>query len=154
MPKRQLHNRLGNTQRRALYAMFLLLLGSGLLWLGFHYFVIAKTDFGDAHHPLETWWLKLHGLAAMLALIGFGSLMPGHIRNAWQHRKNRGSGGTMAAVMVLLALTGYFLYYVGGEELRHFTSIAHWAIGLALVPLLILHIVLGRRSRERSQSAS
>ena len=154
MPKRHLDNRLGNTQRRGLYAMFLLLLGSGLLWLGFHYFVIAKTDFGDAHHPLEAWWLKLHGLAAMLALIGFGSLMPGHIRNAWQQRKNRGSGGTMAAVMTLLALTGYFLYYVGGEELRHFTSIAHWAIGLALMPLLILHIVLGRRSRERSQSAS
>ena len=150
MPKRQLSNRLGNTHRRALYAMFALLLVSGLLWLGFHYFAIAKTDFGDTHHPLESWWLKLHGLAAMLALIGFGSLMPGHIRIAWQHRKNRGSGGAMAAVMALLALTGYFLYYVGGEEMRQFTSIAHWAIGLALLPLLILHIVLGRRTRSQS----
>ena len=150
MPKRQLNNRLGNTHRRALYAMFVLLLVSGLLWLGFHYFVSLKTDFGDTHHPLEAWWLKLHGLAAMLALIGFGSLMPGHIRNAWQHRKNRGSGGSMVAVMAVLAFTGYFLYYAGGEEMRQFTSVAHWVIGLVLMPLLILHIVLGRRSRNQS----
>ena len=149
MPKRQLNNRLGNTHRRALYAMFVLLLVSGLLWLGFHYFVSLKTDFGDTHHLLEAWWLKLHGLAAMLALIGFGSLMPGHIRNAWQHRKNRGSGGSMVALMAVLAFTGYFLYYVGGEEIRQFTSVAHWLIGLALMPLLILHIVLGRRSRNQ-----
>ena len=150
MPRRQLNNRLGNTHRRALYAMFVLLLVSGLLWLGFHYFISIKADFGDAHHPLEAWWLKLHGLAAMLALIGFGSLMPGHIRNAWQHRKNRGSGGSMVAVMAVLAFTGYFLYYAGGEEMRQFTSVAHWVIGLVLMPLLILHIVLGRRSRNQS----
>ena len=149
MLKRQLNNRLGNTHRRALYAMFVLLLVSGLLWLGFHYFVSLKTDFGDTHHPLEAWWLKLHGLAAMLALIGFGSLMPGHIRNAWQHRKNRGSGGSMVAVMAVLTLTGYFLYYAGGEEIRQFTSVTHWVVGLALIPLLILHIVLGRRSRNQ-----
>lgn len=148
--KRQLDNRLGNTHRRALYAIFALLLISGLLWLGFHYFVSLKTDFGDTHHPLEAWWLKLHGLAAMLSLIVFGSLMPGHIRNAWQYRKNRGSGGTMVAVMTVLALTGYFLYYVGSEEIRQFTGIVHWAIGLALTPLLIMHIALGRRTRSQS----
>ncbi len=149
-PRRQLNNRLGNVHRRMLYAVFVLLLATGLLWLGFHYFISLKTEFGDTHHPLEAWWLKLHGLAAMLALIVFGSLMPGHIRNAWHHRKNRGSGGSMVVLLALLALSGYLLYYAGGEELRQFTSLAHWAIGLAMAPLLILHIVLGRRARAQS----
>ncbi len=148
MVKRLLNNRLGNVHRRLLYAAFAVLLISGLLWLGFHYFISIKGEFGDAHHPLEVWWLKLHGLAAMLALIVFGSLMPGHIRNAWRHQKNRGSGGSMIALVLLLALSGYLLYYAGGEELRQLSSIAHWVIGLVMLPLLILHIVLGRRSRE------
>ena len=93
-------------------------------------------------------WLKLHGLAAMGSLIIFGSLMPGHIRKAWQHRKNRGSGGTMVATMIALTLTGYALYYVGGEELRPLISLTHWIWGLAMAPLIVLHIVLGRRTRK------
>ena len=147
--KRPLDNRLGSQHRRWLAATFTLLFISGVLWLVFHYFIHVKTEFGEGPHPLQQWWMKLHGLAAMATLIVAGSLLLGHIRKAWQHHQNRLSGGTMVAIMAALTLTGYALYYFGGEESRPIISMAHWVIGVAALPLLILHIVSGRRARQR-----
>ncbi len=141
-------NQLSTRHRRLTYASLILLWTSGCLWLGFHYFLSSSGELGLGPHPLQSWWLKLHGLAAMGSLIIFGSLMPGHIRKAWQHRKNRGSGGSLIATMIALTLTGYALYYVGGEELRPLISLTHWIWGLAMAPLIGLHIVLGRRTRR------
>lgn len=146
--KRTLDNRLGPQHRRWLAITFLILFLSGVLWLIFHYFFAVKTEFGEGPHPLQQWWLKLHGLAAMAALIIFGSLLSGHIRRAWQHHQNRISGGSMVALMVCLTLTGYALYYFGGEATRPIISAAHWIIGIAALPLLVLHILSGRRSRH------
>ena len=149
MNKRHVTNKLNIAHRRWIYIAFALLLLSGVLWLIFHYFLVSVTPFGNAPHPLQTWWLKLHGLAAMGMLIAFGSLMPGHIRHAWQQKKNRLSGGTMVAVMIILTLTGYALYYFAGEESRPVISAIHWLIGLAVAPLILLHIFFGRRASER-----
>lgn len=148
MHKKIITNQLGTHHRRLTYAGLILLWASGCLWLGFHYFVSSSGELGLGPHPLQIWWLKLHGLAAMGSLIIFGSLMPGHIRKAWQHRNNRGSGGTMVATMIALTLTGYALYYVGGEELRPLISLTHWIWGLAMAPLIVLHILLGKRTRK------
>ncbi len=148
MHKNLLSNRLGIIHRRLTYACFGVLILTGLGWLYFHYFLSVTTDFGQVPHPLEVWWLKLHGLVAMAALIIFGSLMPIHIRRAWHHRKNRGSGAVMVAAMIVLTLTGYGLYYIGGEELRPFISWAHWTLGSALMLMLMGHIALGRRARN------
>ena len=147
MHKKIISNQLGTLHRWLTFVSLGMLLLSGLAWLYLHYFVTVATDFGVAPHPSQAWWLKLHGLAAMAALIIFGSLMPGHIRRAWQHKKNRGSGGTMVATMVALSLTGYALYYIGGEEWRPIISVVHWIWGAAMLPLIALHIVLGRRAR-------
>lgn len=86
----------------------------------------------------------------MAALIVFGSLLLGHIRRAWQHHQNRLSGGSMVALMMWLTLTGYALYYFGGEESRPIISAVHWVIGISALPLLALHIVSGRRSRNKT----
>lgn len=150
MSKRLVTHQLGPQHRRLTYACFILLWVSGLLWLVFHYFMSAVSEFGVGPHPQQLWWLKLHGLAAMGALVIFGSLMPGHIRKAWQHRKNYVSGVAMVTSMIALALTGYALYYVGGEQWRPLISIVHWLWGLAMAPLIVLHIGLGRRARLRS----
>lgn len=147
---RVIDNRLGQQQRLWLTISFALLFLSGALWLVFHYFFTVKTAFGEGPHSLQQWWLKLHGLAAMTALIIFGSLLLGHIRRAWQHHQNRISGGSMVALMVWLTLTGYALYYFGGEQSRPIISAAHWIIGIAALPLLVLHIVSGRRTRDQN----
>jgi len=51
-----------------------------------------------------------------------------------------------------LTVTGYGLYYAGGEMLRAWTSWIHLGIGLALPILLLVHIFLGRRTRRSNQS--
>lgn len=131
------------------YGVVTLLAASGLLWLLFHYFVTVQADFGATRHPLEAWWLKVHGAAAMLALVLIGSVMPVHIRKAWHAGKNRSTGSVMLAVVAVLIFTAYALYYASNEQSRPWISVTHWAIGLAMVPAMILHVVIGRLKHAR-----
>ena len=89
--------------------------------------------------------MKIHGGAAMLTIYLLGSMLYGHMVNAWQRRRNRASGGTTAATLLVLVLTGYGLYYFGGEELRRGAEWLHWVFGFATPLLLWWHISLGRR---------
>jgi hypothetical protein len=54
----------------------------------------------------------------------------------------------VVAACTLLVVTGYALYYLVTDDTRAPVSILHWGLGLALVPMLIAHIALGRRSRH------
>jgi len=135
--------------RRLTYAVCGLVYASGVLWLLFHYGVTAHNDFGPARHPLESWWLQLHGAAAMGFLIVLGSLLPGHIGEAWRLRRNFSTGVVMLAATAFLVVTGWGLYYLGSETLRAWLGVGHWVIGAAGAPLLVLHRLLGRGQKER-----
>lgn len=137
--------RMGARHKRALYWIVFALWGSGALWLLFHYFLRVAGDFGDAAHPLETWWLRLHGLMAFASLVAIGSVLPIHARRAWQINKNRRSGLAMKVYLLWLALTGYALYYFLAESNEAWLPLAHWIAGLALPLAGLLHIRLGRR---------
>ncbi len=137
--------RLGPRHKKSLYAGFALLWLSGALWLAFHYFLRTEGAFGPEAHPLEAWWLRLHGLMAMAALVLAGSLAPNHIRLAWNRRRNHRSGLPMLALTVWLAGTGYALYYFPSDDNAAWLPLLHWIAGLALPLLLGLHIRLGRR---------
>ena len=89
----------------------------------------------------------------MLTLVLFGTMMPVHIRKAWHAGKNRWTGAVMLAVLAALILTAYGLYYVAGEESRPWISVIHWAIGLGMVPAMILHVVVGRLKNARRPRA-
>jgi hypothetical protein len=71
-----------------------------------------------------------------------------HVRRGWGIGRNRGSGSIVVALCAILVVTGYALYYLVTEDSRTPVSVLHWALGLAFVPLLIVHIGLGRRSRR------
>jgi hypothetical protein len=130
------------------YSSTALLFLTGALWLLFHYFVHVHGEFGARPHPLESWWLRLHGAAAMLVLIVLGSLLPIHVRRGWHHRKNIIAGCTLVTVASVLVLSGYALYYFGGEEARPWISALHWVLGLAAPLVLVWHIRLGREARS------
>ena len=140
--------RLGFWHQTFLFASSAVVLLSGALWLLFHYFVSVSGDFGPIPHPLESWWLRVHGLGAALLLIGFGSVLPGHVRRAWHARRNRVSGSTFFAALATLSLSGYCLYYVGGEILRPLLSAGHWLLGLLFPVLTAWHVWRGRVSRK------
>lgn len=142
--------RLGPRHKRLTYATFVLLWTSGVLWLLFHYFLRAEGDFGPIAHPLEAWWLRLHGLAAMLALVAVGSIATHHMRLAWNRKKNRHTGMSMLALNAWLAVTGYALYYFSSDDNAAWLPLLHWVVGLALPFALVLHVLVGRQRTPRA----
>lgn len=153
MPSRLRQVRLGKRHEASVLVCVAALVITGLLWLLFHFFVVVQGEFGEQHHPLEAWWLRLHGLAGMGALLLFGSLMPLHIRNAWQHGANRWSGGTLVVLMSVLTVSAYALYYAGGEQTRPWISTFHWVAGCVLGLSLPVHVLQRRRNRRRTDVA-
>ena len=119
---------------------------TGLVW-----FVVDRLKHPSA---LEGWsrtnasLLMLHGGAAMLMLVLFGTLLPFHVRVAWRRRQNRTTGTAMLASNAVLIATAFGLYYAGSETFRGWLSDVHTGVGLGLPVLWALHVVRGRRSRR------
>jgi hypothetical protein len=141
--------RLGARHKKWLYSGLSLLWVSGVMWLLFHYFLQTDGDFGPQPHALERWWLRLHGLAGMLGLILFGSLLPNHMKLAWVRKKNRRTGLPMFTVWIWLATTGYALYYFSSDANADWLPVLHWAVGLALPILLLVHLKQARMRSHR-----
>lgn len=144
--------RLSPAHKRLAYAVFALVWTSGALWLAFHYFLGVDGDFGPEPHPLEKWWLRLHGLAVMLALVAVGSLATNHMRLAWSRGKNRTTGLPMLLLTGWLAATGYALYYFSSDANAAWLPLLHWIAGLAAPLALVAHIVSGRRRPVRTHA--
>ena len=81
-------------------------------------------------------------------------LLNAHVSFAWRARRNRANGSVFLSAFAVLTITGYGLYYAGGERLRAWTSWIHLAIGMVLPILLLIHIFLGRRTRPTDQSST
>jgi hypothetical protein len=143
--------RLSRPQELWLYLVGMVLMLSGLAWLVCHYWLRAP---GPAPHPLEVWWLRLHGAAMVGFLVVFGALLPVHVKHGWRQGLNRSSGLLVVVAIVFLALTGYGLYYIVSDELRDWVSVLHWTVGLAAIGMVGLHIALGKQqARLRRRDA-
>jgi hypothetical protein len=143
--------RLSRRHRAWVYATFALLFLSGALWLLARFGLRTQGEFGETANPLEPWSLKLHGAAAMLFLVLLGTLLPGHVRRAWNARMSRGPGALLLGLSGVLILSGYALYYLAGEEIRWIVSPLHWVVGLLLPAGLAWHVWEGRRLRRRAR---
>jgi hypothetical protein len=126
-----------------------LLFLSGVAWTYWNYLVASPGDFETG---AKTWAMKIHGAAAMAVLVLIGMVLSAHVRFAWRAHRNRVNGSVFLSAFAVLTITGYGLYYGGGERLRAWTSWVHLAIGLALPLLLVTHIFLGRKTRPAAQS--
>ena len=136
--------RLKRLQRYILYVVFALLFLSGVAWAYWNY---LKSP-GDFEAGAKAWAMKIHGAAAMAILVLVGMLLNGHVRFAWRAGRNRTNGSIFLGAFAILTITGYGLYYAGGEKLRADMSWIHLAVGLALPILLLVHILMGRRTRH------
>ena len=128
------------------YLVFGLLLVTGVVWMW------AQSSLDEESH-LSSLMLKLHGAAAMVALILLGALI-NHMRKGWKARKNQSSGLTLVLVILFLVITGYGLYYAGDEQLRSLISKWHAWIGLGLFLLLPVHALIGSTIRRKQSAAS
>lgn len=140
--------RLKRARRYFLYAVLALLFFSGVAWAYGNYFLSPPSDFQAA---LKSSSLKIHGATAMATLVLIGTLLTGHVKFAWRAGRNRINGALFLGVLGALTITGYGLYYVGGETLRAWTSWIHLAVGLIFPVLLLVHILLGKKTRPALQ---
>jgi len=136
-------------QLRIVYLATSALVLSGTIWLLLHYFARAQSEFGPVPSAFEHPLLAIHGAAAMAFLIVLGSLLPVHLIRGWNQRRNLWSGITLLTIHAFLIVTGYGLYYFGGDLLRAWLSATHWIVGLSVAGLLAWHIVIGRSGRRR-----
>jgi hypothetical protein len=128
----------------SIYLTFGLLVVTGVAWLILDRWVRIEGEFGPEHHPAEHIMLIFHGFAAYALLIVAGALIPVHIKLGWSIRHNLKSGIAVGAALVILSFTALSLYYFSGEGLRGLTSIGHWLVGIAAVPVLAIHVIRGR----------
>lgn len=130
----------------SIYLSFGLLFATGIAWLVLDHWVRVEGEFGPEHHPAEHVMLILHGIAAYALLIVAGALIPVHIKVGWSIRRNLKTGIANAIVLAVLALTALGLYYLSAEGLRSIASLAHWLVGIIALPILLLHVIRGRRA--------
>ena len=149
--------RLSPRRRQSLYAVFGAAWVTGILWLVFHYFLMRQSEFGSEPHPLEAWWLRLHGACAFAALWIGGMLWAVHIRPALGRPGKRSSGLLLLGMLAILMATGYLLYYAADDGLRDGVRWAHWLTGVLLAVVLGIHVIRARVKRahlmdERDQA--
>ena len=123
---------------------------SGAAWLLLHYYGQVQGELGTETNPLEPWFLRLHGLALIPALLSFGGLFIVHIPKGWKDVSQRVAGVSLTVIFSILILSGYMLYYVGEEGVSDWTSIIHWAIGLGSPVIFVWHY-LGRNARKTAK---
>ncbi len=121
---------------------------SGVGFFALHRWFQIEGDFGPEKHPMEPWLLKAHGAGAFVSLIAFGYLLASHIPTGWRTKRARRLGLTMVASIVLMALTGYGLYYIADEDWRAAVGWLHLGIGVLLPLTLMLHIFFARRAKR------
>lgn len=140
--------RLSDWARRSLYTIIGACVTSGVWWLAVHYAERLGAAADDLHRlALEALALKVHGATGFLMLVAVGAMSANHVRRGWAMARNRLSGSVVVASITTLIVTAYALYYLVDDATRPPVSLVHWSIGLILVPLLLIHIAAGRRSR-------
>jgi hypothetical protein len=141
-------NQLGLFHRRALYGVIGILLATGVIWAVVHYWPAQLGIDEHAALALNATLMKVHGAGAMVFLVLAGSLVPGHVPAGLRSQLNRTSGIAMMAALVLLAATGYLLYYAGSDTLREAASVVHLVAGLVLPLLVGVHVARVVQSRS------
>ena len=140
-------SRLSAGQRRATYAALVGAWSTGVLWLIFHYFLQRQGEFAIEPHPLERWWLRLHGLCAFALLFLGGMLWGKHVKPGLAWPKRRPSGLVISFALCALAATGFLLYYADEGVLRDVSGVAHWLVGLLLALPVVVHCLPTRPQR-------
>ena len=120
---------MGPRHKGWLYGLTAFLWLSGTLWL-----LLPEA------HPAQSFYMRIHGAAAMGFLMAFGALLVEHVPRGWQEGRQRPLGGLVVFACGLLVFTGWLLYYSAGEHLRHWTHWVHVAFGLCLPGIIFVHV--------------
>ncbi len=105
---------------------------TGTAYLLGHEFQVQGAALGA--HSVLTW----HGIAAMMATMALGSVLPFHLKAGLKSKRKLWSGLSQLAFLTTLLVSSALLYY-GSEEIRGTVIAAHWMIGLTFFAIFLLH---------------
>ena len=105
---------------------------TGTVYLLGHEFHIEQAVLGT--HSVLAW----HGIAAILATIALGSVLPFHLKAGLKSKRKLWSGLSQLAFLAILLVSGALLYY-GPAEIRDGVIATHWMIGIAFFTIFLLH---------------
>ncbi|WP_438978950.1 hypothetical protein [Polynucleobacter sp.] len=134
-------NRLGKMpvwQRQFVLTSMLSCSLTGIAYLLGHEFHVGQSIMGK--HSVLMW----HGIAAMMAAMALGSVLPFHLKAGLKSKKKLWSGLSQLAFLAALLISGALLYY-GPEEIRDQVITTHWMIGLAFFAIFLLHGVYAKK---------
>ncbi len=117
---------------------------TGVTFFVLNRWVEIEGEFGPEKHPAQATFLKVHGAAAFLMMIGYGYLLATHIPAGYKSQRQRVLGLSLVAAQGFLILTAYGLYYIGGADFRALVGYAHASVGFIFPLLLAAHIVTGK----------
>jgi hypothetical protein len=137
--------------RWGLYAAFSVLFVTGAGWIITN--SLRDSPGGELWQAISADLLMVHGGVTMVTLVLLGALTTVHIQRAWRVQRNRLTGTVMAASNVVLIATAFGLYYAGSDTFRVWISYVHIVFGLSLPALLFIHVLTGRRHRDRDNAS-
>jgi hypothetical protein len=112
---------------------------TGIVYLLGHEFHIERSVLGA--HSVLAW----HGIAAILATIALGSVLPFHLKAGWKSKRKLWSGVSQLTFLATLLISGSLLYY-GPEEIRDGVIATHWMMGVAFFAIFLLHGVYSKKA--------
>ena len=146
-------DRMPTRKRLAIYMLLGTLWLSGCAWLALDQFFASRGQFGMTPHPWAPAILLVHGIVAILSMYLLGWVTARHVLRWWPGRLRRVSGGTLAALFVLLSLSGFALFFVSDDRWQHLAALAHDALGLGITVFAIQHWFFARRRDMRSAAS-
>jgi hypothetical protein len=111
---------------------------TGTVYLLGHEFHIERGVLGA--HSVLAW----HGIAAILATIALGSVLPFHLKAGLKSKRKLWSGLGQLAFLAILLVSGALLYY-GPAEIRGEVIATHWVIGITFFAIFLLHGVYAKK---------
>jgi hypothetical protein len=90
----------------------------------------------------------MHGATAILSMYLFGWISARHIVRWWPGGLRRFSGAALAALLALLVLSGFALFFLTDDAWQRRVILIHDGLGLAVTFFAVQHWFFRRRGAE------
>lgn len=143
------NERMSRGLRYAVFAVFGVVWLTGCLWLILHQFFAKAGPFGVARHPWESPTMLLHGILAVGSTYLLGWISAHHVIDSWGQGRRRLGGGALAAVLAVLTVSGFALFFISDDYWQRINANAHELLGLGVTVIALQHWYGARKNGAR-----